>query len=114
MFDPNKNKAAKAAKLALRKQENRIKEHCLSLIPEAFKDGLLIDVKEIICGDPECAPIDTVITLVWEPIGKGIFALPYSTSELTNEDLEEMFPDEETLGKWKQGKIGYHLFLLSI
>ena len=25
--------------------------------------GLMIDVKEVICGDPECSPIDTLVTI---------------------------------------------------
>jgi hypothetical protein len=28
-----------------------------------YKIGLLVDVKEVICGDPECAPIDTMVTI---------------------------------------------------
>ena len=23
----------------------------------------MVDVKEVICGDPECAPIDTLVTI---------------------------------------------------
>lgn len=33
-----------------------------------------------------------------------MFALPYSIAELTNDDIEVMFPDEETLMTWKKGK----------
>ena len=25
--------------------------------------GLMIDVKEVICGDPTCSPIDTLVTI---------------------------------------------------
>lgn len=28
--------------------------------------GLIVDVNEVVCGDPSCAPIDTVFTLIWQ------------------------------------------------
>ena len=28
-----------------------------------FSTGLMIDVKEVICGDPACSPIDTLVTI---------------------------------------------------
>jgi hypothetical protein len=54
--------------------------------------GLLVDVAEVACGDPSCAPIDTVFTLVWQSGGKGVFALPMLASEVTKEDLIDSFP----------------------
>ena len=30
-----------------------------------------MDINEVVCGDPTCAPIDTVFTLIWEAGGKG-------------------------------------------
>jgi hypothetical protein len=104
MFDPSStNKAAKSAKALKKKQEAEIKKICLTLVPIHLLEGIMIDVKEVICGDPQCAPIDTVITILWSPPGKGVFALPYSVNELGPEDLMDMFPDETTLTKWKSG-----------
>ena len=60
----------------------------------------MIDVKEVICGDPNCAPIDTVITLVWKDGGRGIFALPMDPKDLQKEDLVEMFPVRMIMAKW--------------
>lgn len=51
-----------------------------------------MDVAEVVCGDPTCAPIDTVFTLVWQSGGKGVFALPMSAAEITKEDLIDSFP----------------------
>lgn len=45
-----------------------------------------------VCGDPSCAPIDTVFTLVWTSGGKGMFALPAAINEVTQEDLMDNFP----------------------
>ena len=32
--------------------------------------GLMLDINEVVCGDPTCAPVDTVFTLVWQTGGK--------------------------------------------
>jgi len=86
--------------------------------------GLLIDVNEVICGDPSCAPVDTVFTLIWEGGGRGVFAIPLAPNEISQEDLIDFFPvslenflfvhqtviqtlsnkDEDTLTQWKAGK----------
>ena len=58
--------------------------------------GLLIDVKEVQCGDPQCAPIDTIFTLIWtgadRPEGKGLFAIPASPEEIDQTILNKEFP----------------------
>ena len=53
---------------------------------------MLVDVAEVVCGDPTCAPIDTVFTIVWQSGGKGVFALPMTATEVTKEDLIDTFP----------------------
>jgi hypothetical protein len=35
----------------------------LSLMPEECRDDALVSVQEVQCGDPQCAPIDTAITV---------------------------------------------------
>ena len=65
MFDPTKASKAKAEAAEKKKAATAVKEKCIKLIPIDLQEGLLIDVKEVICGDPSCAPVDTVITLVW-------------------------------------------------
>jgi len=52
----------------------------------------MIDVAEVQCGDPNCAPIDTVFTFVWQSGGKGVFALPMTPEEIVEEELRESFP----------------------
>jgi hypothetical protein len=91
MFDPNALKKDKAEKAAKAKVLKKIKEWSNNLIPPHIHDGLVLDIKEVVCGDPSCAPVDTVFTLVW-PNGRGMFALPYSPEEITQEDLENEFP----------------------
>lgn len=104
MFVPgsgvNKEKAAK------RKREAEITAKSYGLVPLHLQEGLLIDVKEVVCGDPSCAPVDTIFTFVWsgESLGKGMFAVPAEINDISDTDLEEYFPDEDCLTKWKAGK----------
>ena len=63
-----------------------------------------MDVKDVICGDPNCAQVDTCVTLVWGEGGRGVFALPFAPEELSQEDMNDLFPDIETLAKWKNGE----------
>ena len=69
MFDPAKASQAKLAAAAKKRAEANVKEKCIQAVPMDLQEGLLIDVKEVICGDPSCAPVDTVITLVWKDGG---------------------------------------------
>ena len=57
MFDPSKAKTSKDEKVARRKALATIKSWCLAVIPIEIQEGLIIDVKEIVCGDPSCAPV---------------------------------------------------------
>lgn len=66
--------------------------YVLIIILISCVSGLLVDVAEVACGDPTCAPIDTVFTLVWQSGGKGVFALPMLASEVTKDDLIDAFP----------------------
>jgi len=104
MFDPNA--PSKAVQLAKKKVLKNLKEWGMELIPEGdLREGLILDINEVVCGDPTCAPIDTVFTLIWEAGGKGVFAIPLAPDEIEKEELgRDYFPDEETLGLWKKGK----------
>ena len=59
-------------------------------------------MKEVICGDPECAPVDTVVTMVWEDGGRGMFAFPAAPEEIEDEDILENMPDTDILEAWKR------------
>jgi len=37
-----------------------------SLIEEKFRKDCHVSVQEIQCGDPQCSPIDTVVTIVFD------------------------------------------------
>eukprot|EP01006_Ploeotia_vitrea_P068044 TRINITY_DN99634_c0_g1_i1.p1 TRINITY_DN99634_c0_g1~~TRINITY_DN99634_c0_g1_i1.p1 ORF type:complete len:214 (+),score=5.88 TRINITY_DN99634_c0_g1_i1:26-667(+) len=104
MFDPANAKKDKQEKAARRKALATIKSWCLSAIPIDIQEGLIIDVKEIICGDPACAPIDTVVTLVWKDGGRGMFGMPLDPLEVQQEDILDSFPTNDVLTKWSKGE----------
>ena len=91
MFDPKKtkNNKEKAEKAQIIKN---LKEWSLSIIPIDSQVDLDLDIREVICGDPSCAPVDTVFTMIWPNGGKGIFALPMAPHEVNQDDLIENFP----------------------
>jgi hypothetical protein len=43
-----------------------IEKWSLELIPEAIRDAAVISAQEVVCGDPECSPIDTAISIVFQ------------------------------------------------
>lgn len=92
MFDPAKAKTAKADKAEKTRVIQQLRDWSLSIIPIDCQENLNLDIREVICGDPSCAPVDTVFTLLWPSGGKGVFALPFEPKEVTQDDLIESFP----------------------
>ena len=104
MFNPNKLAERNEEAARKRREAEAVKQKCLALIPMEIQKGLIIDVKEVICGDPACAPIDTMVSLVWESGGKGMFAFPLAPHEVTDDDVVEQMPDQEVLAAWSRGE----------
>ena len=64
MFLPGRNVEQENA---IKKQAfKRIEQWCEAELAEAVRPGCMISVQEIQCGDPNCAPIDTAITMVFQ------------------------------------------------
>ena len=38
---------------------------CMELIPAQIRNGVQMSVQEVVCGDPECAPIDTAVAILF-------------------------------------------------
>jgi hypothetical protein len=64
MFLPNFN--ADAEKAALKEHCDRIERWALDIIPRDLREEVIVSVQEVHCGDPECAPIDTVVTVLFD------------------------------------------------
>lgn len=92
MFVPGKVDSKKAEKAAVRKALADVKEWALSCIAAELHEGLLVDVNEVVCGDPTCAPVDTVFTLVWSSGGRGVFGVPLASREMTQDDVIDHMP----------------------
>jgi len=104
MFNPAKAVKDKSEKAAKQKILSDLRAWATQLVPADLREGLLIDVSEVVCGDPSCAPVDTVFTFVWEPTGKGLFSIPLEPHEIDQEILQDEFPDIDTIALWKAGK----------
>lgn len=55
----------RAAEAARREGYARIEAWALELIPSEIREGVTITVQEVQCGDPECAPIDTAVAIMF-------------------------------------------------
>ena len=73
-------------------------------IPTSALESLeSINVSEVQCGDPECAPIDTVIVVQFKSGGKGMLGIPCEMKEVDDEFLDEFFPPPEVVMDWAAG-----------
>lgn len=43
---------------------------------------------KVACGDPTCAPIDTVLTLTWDQGLSKPLGIPKEAKDVTEEDVE--------------------------
>jgi hypothetical protein len=65
MFIPNSNAVNEAA--AIKAECSRDEQLQLKLVPEdMLRPACQISVTEVQCGDPQCAPIDTALTIVFD------------------------------------------------
>ena len=63
--DENETSSIQAAEAARREGYSRIEQWALEAIPSAIRRGVTITVQEVQCGDPECAPIDTAVAIMF-------------------------------------------------
>jgi hypothetical protein len=65
MFMPGRN--AEEERQALQKEYRRVESICLELLPAdpTLREACTISVQEVQCGDPDCAPIDTIVTMMF-------------------------------------------------
>uniref|UniRef100_A0A7S2FLE7 Uncharacterized protein n=1 Tax=Florenciella parvula TaxID=236787 RepID=A0A7S2FLE7_9STRA len=104
MFKNLFNPDAQKEKARERKACGRVKEMVLELIPPELQDGIIVSVQQMACGDPGCAPIDTIINLTWQeglskPIKVGLEA-----HQIDYPDLQEALPPVEVITSWSQGE----------
>jgi hypothetical protein len=66
MFLPSNQGALQEAEQARKKGFKDIEAWCMEIIPEAMREQTSVSVQEVQCGDPNCAPIDTAVTIVFD------------------------------------------------
>jgi hypothetical protein len=66
MFLPD-NQATKEKEDKQRKEAfKHIEAWCLEIIPVEIHNDATVSVQEVQCGDPQCAPIDTAVTITFK------------------------------------------------
>ena len=44
----------------------RIEAWSMELIPEGIREDAFVAIREMACGDPNCSPVDTAVTIMFE------------------------------------------------
>lgn len=102
MFDPSKVGLKKEKAAAIKRVEGWVKG---ALPPSvAANPALRVAVKEVICGDPTCAPIDTIIEFLIDSVSMGGVGIPAEVQECGQEEVLESLPTAEVLTDWSNGK----------
>ena len=66
MFLPENAGAAASADKERKEGFQRIENWSMEIIPAAIRDDAVISSQEVQCGDPQCAPIDTAVTITFK------------------------------------------------
>jgi hypothetical protein len=66
MFLPQNQDALQEAEQLRKKGFKDIEAWCMAIIPEAIREQASVSVQEVQCGDPNCAPIDTAVTISFD------------------------------------------------
>jgi hypothetical protein len=64
MFLPGRSVEIEKAKK--QKAFKQVEAWCEAELPASARADCMVSVQEIQCGDPDCAPVDTAITLVFQ------------------------------------------------
>lgn len=59
------NAEVRASDQARREGYSRIEVWVVEAIPADIRRGVTVSVQEVQCGDPDCAPIDTAIAIIF-------------------------------------------------
>ena len=112
LFDPGKSAAARRAEKAAQvAAEREIRRWVTEMLPDfvrhAPKDhpgACVISVREVACNDPNCAPIDTSVTLLFNNGQAGAMSFPQRMVEVTRANVESSFPAESSIIAWHEGR----------
>mmetsp|Transcript_8884 Transcript_8884/g.13078 ORF Transcript_8884/g.13078 Transcript_8884/m.13078 type:complete len:194 (-) Transcript_8884:168-749(-) len=104
MFMPQSSTETAKQKQLKRSAFSQIETWAVACVPPKLRHGLQISVQEVQCGDPNCAPIDTAITILYYAGGRGMTGIPAEAQDVREEDVKHAMPTEEVLQAWSEGK----------
>lgn len=88
-----------------RKQAFRnIETWSMELIPPAIRDAAVISAQEFNCNDPNCSPVDTSVSIMFQSGMDGYLGLPMYAHEVSKEELVSKFPTSDILEAWYRGE----------
>mmetsp|Transcript_30461 Transcript_30461/g.81946 ORF Transcript_30461/g.81946 Transcript_30461/m.81946 type:complete len:212 (+) Transcript_30461:81-716(+) len=84
---------------------HKAKETFMQLLSEPAK-ALIEDVtvSEMVCGDPECSPVDTIFRIIYKDAPMKMFGMPMEVNEVDQEALQEFMPTAHVLEGWGRGE----------
>lgn len=105
MFDPANLYKKKEKRLAV----PRVEAWVIARLPPSVRalvetKSLRIGIREAYCGDPTCAPVDTMISFTFDGTTRGEVSLPYEVDQLQDTDFADALPPEDVLVDWAAGK----------
>mmetsp|Transcript_10051 Transcript_10051/g.11531 ORF Transcript_10051/g.11531 Transcript_10051/m.11531 type:complete len:202 (+) Transcript_10051:28-633(+) len=104
MFLPQKDDEKKKADKERREGITRVEDWAKEEIPEALQKDVTINAQEVKCGDPDCAPIDTLVAIIFASGGRGMMGLPMEAREVKKDDIVHSFPTMDVLKAWHSGE----------
>ncbi len=63
MFLPGNQEEVRKDEEARREAFRNIEAWSLEIIPAEIRDDVQVSSQEVMCGDPECSPVDTAVTI---------------------------------------------------
>ena len=96
MFDPAKLAANNTLKDATARVVSWIKEMLPPDIRNALNaraDHVMINAREVACGDPDCSPIDVVLALLFYNGRRAMTGLPMEMNRVRREDIASTLED---------------------
>jgi hypothetical protein len=99
LFDPSKIVDGKSH---TKRHLEKVRTWVTKRMPQTGK-APKVSCKEVLCGDPTCAPVDTVIDLLFDDQTRMV-ALPFEAQDVTEEILDHCFPPADVLKAWMNGE----------
>lgn len=100
MFDPSKVEDAARSKREARDGIERIESWVAEMLQTS---RVRATVNEVQCGDPNCAPVDTVLEFWAEPNIHWRLGLSKRATDVVLKDVKEIFPAPDVIDSWSSG-----------